>query len=110
MGNSTSRRGVSFIEVLDGFFGVVHVLLRFPGSFFLRKSLPFDKEFTFPLLLSNLLDGFHFVFFFSVDYIGRRPRLSFLLLWKDWFMGRFKFGFMERGMDGPRRWQFEFVG
>ena len=42
MGESTSRRWVSFIEVLDGFFGVVHVLLGFPGSFFLWESFPFD--------------------------------------------------------------------
>ena len=106
MGDSSSRHWVSFIEVFDGFFGVVHVFLGFPGSFFLRKSLPFDKEFTLPLLLSNLLDGFHLVFFFSVDYIGWRPRLSFLLFRKDRFMGRFKFGFVKRGMDGPRWWQF----
>ena len=104
MRESSSRRWVSFIEVLDGFFGVVHVLLGFPGSLFLRKSFPFDKEITFPLLLSNLLDGFHLVFFFSVDYIGRRPRLNLLLFRENRFMSRFKFGFMERGIDGPCRW------
>ena len=41
---------VSFIEVFDGFFGVGHVFLGFPGSFFLQKSLPFDKELTLLLL------------------------------------------------------------
>ena len=92
MRDSLSRRWVSFIEVFDGFSGVVHVFLGFPGSFFLRKSLPFDKEITLPLLLSNLLDNFHLVFLFSIDYIRRRSQLDLLLLREDWFVGWFKFG------------------
>ena len=102
MGNLTSRRWVSFIEVFDGFFGIVHVFLGFPGSFFLWKSFPFDEELALSLLLSNFLDGFDLVFFFSVDYIGWRPRLCFLLFREDRFMSRFKFGLVEHGMDGPR--------
>jgi hypothetical protein len=63
--------GMTFIKVSYRISCVLHVVFRFPCTFLLGKSFPFDEELLFPSLEAYLLDFFYLVFFFSVYYLRR---------------------------------------
>ena len=62
---------MSFFIVFQESFGVVEVLLRFPGIVSGGKTFPFDKESMASSLLPVREYGFNFVLVFSFDKVRR---------------------------------------
>ena len=62
---------VSFFIVFQESFGVVEILLGFPGIVSSGKTFPFDKEGVASSLLPVGEYGFNFVFVFSFDKVRR---------------------------------------